>query len=124
MHDSMAGSGVGAAYRAHDSNSPNEVSFIASSEWVGLGKIVVPLRTAAGFRRLRRYRGRSKTVGTRNLSLGTNTTTVLSDFRSHTIAPLSVKGLKVPPIKQEGLKTPPTLMTHERSSKRAQQRDD
>jgi hypothetical protein len=38
MHDSMAGSGVGAAYRAHDSNSPNEVSFIASSEWVGLGK--------------------------------------------------------------------------------------
>jgi hypothetical protein len=66
MHDSMAGSGVGAAYRAHDSNSPNEVSFIASSEWVGLGKIV-PLRAAAGFRRLRRYRGRNKTVGTRNL---------------------------------------------------------
>ena len=123
MHDSMAGSGVGAAYRAHDSNSPNEVSFIASSEWVGLGKIV-PLRTAAGFRRLRRCRGHSKTVGTRNLSLGTNTTTVLSDFRSRTIAPWSVKGLKVPPIKQEGLKTPPTLMTHERSSKRAQQRDD
>ena len=52
--DHKPGSGVGAAYRAHDSNSPNEVSFIASSEWVGLGKIVVPLRTAAGFRRLRR----------------------------------------------------------------------
>ena len=36
--DHKPGSGVGAAYRAHDSNSPNEVSFIASSEWVGLGK--------------------------------------------------------------------------------------
>jgi hypothetical protein len=36
--DHKPGSGVGAAYRAQDSNSPNEVSFIASSEWVGLGK--------------------------------------------------------------------------------------